>query len=175
MSKAEFEVKDPKCVCRGLDLVLKMTQFYKDYAEMKGIVNMPKSVVSTPETKTKALGLVKEFLGVLKPEDAQTSRAKDWLPRAKAEALACEKEKDGCLMALEWVRASIHDDYSLRAKLTCQKWQPGLGSDFIERQPYEAIGGAMYGIAGFGTLSVDTAIEELKSAKKRFGCTVNTI
>jgi len=170
MSKEEFEVKDPKCVCDGLELVLKMAKLYKEYAELRGIANAPKSVVSTPESKEKALALVKDFLERLKPEDAHSERGKDWLRRARAEALACEKEKDGCLMALEWVRAAIHEDYALDAKLTCQKWKPGLGWDFVDKQPYDHIKWAMYGIAGFGKMNVDTAIEELHKGKKKYNC-----
>jgi len=170
MSKEEYEAKDPKCVCDGLEVILKMARVYKDYAQIRSVLNNPKVIQATEEAKQRALEVTKELLKRLKPEDAQTDRAKEWLQRSRAEALACEKEKDGCLMALEWVRASIHDDYALRVKLTCQKWKPGLGSEFIEKQPYDAITGAMYGIAGFGTLNVDTAIEELEKGKKTHGC-----
>jgi len=170
MSKTEYEAKNPKCTCDGLEVILKMARVYKDYAQIRSILNNPKAIQATAEAKERALEVTKNLLEKLKPEDAQTERAKDWLQRSRAEALACEKEKDGCLMALEWVRASIHDDYALRAKLTCQKWKPGLGFEFIEKQPYDAISWAMYGIAGFGKLSVDTAIEELEKAKKKHGC-----
>lgn len=170
VNKSKFEVKDPKCVCDGLSRVLEMATFYKEYAETKAILNNPKAIESTTEAKKGALKIIDSLLEKIGPEDAQSERGKDWIQRAKAEALGCRKENDGCLMALEWTRAAIHEDYGLRAKLTCQKWQPGLGFEFVDKQPYQAIFWAMCGIAGFGNMSVDTAIQELKDEKKKHNC-----
>ena len=170
MSKAEYEAHDPKCVCDGLNRVLEMAKLYKEHAETRGILNQPKAVASSPEVKEKALKVVDSLLEKLRPEDAQSERGKDWLQRARAEALACKTEKDGCLLALEWVRAAIHEDHGLRAKLTCQKWKPGLGLDFVDKQPYERIFWAMCGIAGFGNMTVDTAISELEDEKRKHNC-----
>jgi len=162
--EAIFGVTDKKCVCDGLKQVLKMIEFYRDYA--RGVKEIP----STLETKEGALKIVKEFLEKIKPEDSCEWRGMDWLRRAKAEAVACERERDGCLMALEWVRAAIHEDFCLDAKLTCQKWKPGLGTEFIDRQPYNDIRWAMYGLAGFGRLTEEDAVKTLKESLKKHSC-----
>ena len=164
MSKEEYEAKDKKCVCDGLSRVLGMSEFYREYAV--GTKDMP----STPETREKALRIVKGFLEKLKPEDACGPRGKDWLQRAKAETVTCEREKDGCMMALEWVRAAIHEDFCLDAKLTCQKYAQGLGTEFVEKQPWNDIRWAMYGLAHFGTLKEKDAVETIKDSIKKHSC-----
>ena len=164
MSQKEYEVTDKKCVCDGLNRVLEMAKFYKDYAT--GVKRIP----STPETKQKALRIVKSLLEKIQPEHAYEPRGKEWLLKAKSEAIACQRERDGCIMALEWVRAAIHDDFGLDAKLTCQKWKPGLGSEFVKKQPYNDIRWAMYGLAGFGTLSEKDAVKTLEKALKKHRC-----
>lgn len=160
----KYEVKDKECACEGLKLTLKMAEFYRNYAKEA------KRIPSTPETKEKALELVKTFLQKIKPEDACSWRGEDWLRRAKSEAVACEREKDGCLMSLEWLRAAIHEDACLDAKLTCQKWKPGLGIEFTRRQPYNDIRWSMYGLAGFGTMTEEDAVKILKGSLKKHTC-----
>ncbi len=163
-SRQEFGVKDKKCVCRGLNQVLEMTEFYRDYAT--GVKHVP----HTPETNKKALGIVRNMLNTLKPEDASGERGKEWLQKAKTEALACEREGEGCMMALEWVRAAIHEDMGLDAKLTCQKYRTGLGSDFVEQQPWNDIRWAMYGLAHFGRLTEKDAVDTLKKSMRKNKC-----
>jgi len=162
--EAEFGVKDKKCVCDGLQLALELAEFYRDYAKE------PKVIPATQETKNKALEIVEKFLDTLTPEDACEWRGKDWLRRSRSEKLACQLERDGCLMGLEWLRAAIHEDMCLDAKLTCQKWKPGLGSEFVQKQPYSDIRWAMYGIAGFGRLTAEDAVKTLKESLKKYGC-----
>ena len=167
MKVSEYEVTDPKCVCNGLKRVLEMAEFYRDYA--KGVKHIP----GTAETREKALKITKSLLEKIEPEDACERRGRDWLHRAKSDAVACERERtDICIMALEWVRAAIHDDACLNAKLTCQKWKPGLGIEFVERQPYNDIRWAMYGLAGFGTLTEEDAVKRLKESLRKHTCHV---
>jgi len=162
--EAAFGITDKKCVCNGLQQVLRMAEFYRDYA-----IDV-KRIPSTPETKEGALKIVKEFLQKITADDACSWRGRDWVNRARSEAVACEREKDGCLMALEWVRAAVHEDFCIDSKLTCQKWQPGLGVDFVEAQPYNDIRWAMYGLAGFGRLTEEDAVKTLKESLKRHSC-----
>lgn len=164
MSQEEYEVKDKKCACDGLKLTLEMAQFYEKYA------TEAKRIPSTPKTKDQALKIVHKFLKRIKPEDAHGEMGKDWLRRAKSEAIACSREKDGCMMALEWLRAAIHEDTALDAKLTCQKWKPGLGLEFTYKQPYNDIRWAMYGLAGFGKLTEKDAVKTLKKSLKKHHC-----
>ena len=160
----EYAITDKKCVCNGLKLTLEMAELYQDYA------TEVKHIPSTPETKEKALTITKKFLDKLEPKDACSPRGEDWLRRAKTETIACEREKNGCLMALEWVRAAVHEDFCLDAKLTCQKWVAGLGSEFVEQQPWNDIRWAMYGLAGFGRLKPEDAVKTLKESLKKHGC-----
>jgi len=167
LKRMEYGVTDKKCVCQGLNLTLEMAEFYRTYA------TEVKRIPSIPETKEGALKIVKKFLEKIRPEDACEWRGKEWLRKARSEAVACERERDGCLMALEWLRAAIHDDYCLDAKLTCQKWKPGLGSEFVEKQPYNNIKWAMYGLAGFGTMTDEDAVRILKQSLEKHSCIVS--
>lgn len=164
MSQKGYGVTDKKCVCDGLNRVRKMVKFYKDYAT--DVKHIPK----TPKTNKKAAEIVRNLLETLKPEDAYRAMGKDWVQKAKTELIACEREGEGCMMALEWIRAAIHEDQGLQAKLTCQKWKPGLGIDFVREQPYDAIRWAMYGLAGFGKLTEKDAVKTIKKALKKHTC-----
>ena len=166
MSKAEFEVKDPKCVCQGLNKVLEMAKFYDEYA------TDTKSIPHSPENNKKALKVVNSLLEVLKPSDACGDRGGDWIQKARIEAIKCKREGEGCMMALEWVRAAIHDDQCLDAKLTCQKYQQGLGSDFVEAQPWNDIRWSMYCIANFGLNTTKDAIKTLEKSLNKNKCSI---
>jgi len=158
----EYGVTDKRCVCNGLTSVLKMVEFYRDYA-----VDV-KRIPATRENKETALKITKDLLGRVKPKDASAPLASHFVEKAKTELVACESELDGCMMALEWIRSAIHDDWGLRAKLTCQKWKPGLGTEFVREQPYAAIGEAMYNLAGWGTL--EDGVKRIKKELEKQTC-----
>ncbi len=152
------------CKCKGVDLLLDMTELYKWLGDKK--------FKSNQLDREKALRITDSLLKTVSEKDVySTDNAGLWKSFLREAKYLNNECKEGlgeqCIYALENMRAVIHGDWGIRAKILCE-------TEEQRRPPFskenEEVLKSMYALRGafYGT-PVD-AVNKLKALKENLGC-----
>ena len=155
-------MSDNGCKCEGLILVRDMIAFYMELGK--------RTTGSTPEQQKEASILTDRILARVSEEDVHQEGHSPklmahFIEKARDYNKNC-KEGQGfdCMLAIEGVRAALHGDWGLRAKILCDpKFEPGNAS-----KDNEAVWWSQYQLRGWGT--PEGALKLVEDRMKVHGC-----
>lgn len=126
------------CLCNGLKLISDVVDLYNETGAI-GIGGPISGLKSTPRQQENAYKIVSKLLQTVSEKDLNawvtetsstlekylalehTKREKDIFKLARNDLRSCEENRDmSCMFALEDMRALIHQNAGIRAKLLCE-------------------------------------------------------